>query len=69
MSISDQECTWWCCISSWIKGEISSNHSLDISQSWCPSKSGDYFVETFVWNSLTDPTPLSAPRRTSFFVE
>lgn len=54
---------------SWIKGEISSNQSLDVSQSWTPSKLGSYSVETFVWKSLTDPTPLSPSQSTEIFVE
>jgi len=44
---------------SWIQGEISSKQSLDVSQSWIPKKSGIYEIETFVWNSINDPTALS----------
>jgi hypothetical protein len=44
---------------SWIQGEISSKQSLDVSQSWVPKKSGIYEIETFVWNSINDPTALS----------
>ncbi len=44
---------------SWIQGEISSQQNLNISQSWTPKKSGIYKIETFVWNSINDPTPLS----------
>jgi len=44
---------------SWIQGEISSQQSLDVSQSWIPKKSGVYKIETFVWNSINDPTALS----------
>ncbi len=44
---------------SWIRGEISSQQSLDVSQSWIPKKSGVYKIETFVWNSINDPTALS----------
>ena len=44
---------------SWIQGEISSQQSLDVSQSWIPKKSGVYTIETFVWNSINDPTALS----------
>ncbi len=54
---------------SWITGEISSNQNLDVSQSWTPSKTGDYIIETFVWKSLNDPTPLSPPKSHSVFVE
>jgi hypothetical protein len=44
---------------SWVQGEISSNQILDVSQSWIPKKSGDYQIETFVWNSINDSTALS----------
>ena len=54
---------------SWITGEISPNQSLDISQSWMPSKLGSHFIETFVWTSLTDPTPLSQSQSIEIFVE
>ena len=44
---------------SWIQGEINSQQSLDVSQSWIPKKSGIYEIETFVWSSINDPTVLS----------
>jgi hypothetical protein len=44
---------------SWIQGEVSSQQSLDVSQSWIPKESGVYKIETFVWNSINDPTALS----------
>jgi hypothetical protein len=44
---------------SWIQGEISSQQSLDVSQSWIPKKSGIYKIETFAWSSIDDPTALS----------
>jgi len=44
---------------SWVQGEISSQQSLDVSQSWIPKKSGVYTIETFVWNSINDHTALS----------
>ncbi|ABX12246.1 hypothetical protein [Nitrosopumilus maritimus] len=46
---------------SWIQGQLSYGQNLDVSQSWIPKNSGDYFVETFVWTSLKDPTALSDP--------
>ena len=54
---------------SWIIGQISPNQTLDVSQSWMPKKSGQYFIETFVWESLGDASPLSQPLSTSIFVE
>ena len=44
---------------SWVQGEISPLQSLDISQSWTPTKSGIYEIETFVWNSINNPTAMS----------
>jgi len=54
---------------SWIQGELSSKQRLDVSQSWIPEKSGVYYIETFVWNSLNDPIPLSNLMSTSITVE
>ena len=44
---------------SWIQGELSANQTLKVSQSWMPDSTGDYKVETYVWNSLTDTLPLA----------
>jgi hypothetical protein len=44
---------------SWIQGELSPGQILDVSQSWIPKKSGEYQIETFVWNSIHDSTALS----------
>ncbi len=44
---------------SWIQGELSPLQTLDVSQSWIPKKSGIYEIETFVWNSINDPTAMS----------
>ena len=49
---------------SWIQGEINPNQILDVSQSWLPKESGTYEIETFVWNSISNPLPLS-PRMSS----
>ena len=54
---------------SWIQGELSPQQSLDVSQSWIPTKSGTYQIETFVWNSLGDPMVLSPVMSTSIVVE
>ena len=54
---------------SWIQGELTSNQSLDVSQSWLPQKSGIYQIETFVWSSLNDPLVLSQSRSASITVE
>lgn len=53
---------------SWIQGEISANQNLDISQSWIPQETGNYTIETYTWNSLTNASPLSSSLSTSVFV-
>lgn len=54
---------------SWIQGELSSAQSLDVSQSWTPKTSGNYKIETFVWNSIAEPTGLAPIMSTLITVE
>jgi len=54
---------------SWIQGELTSNQSLDLSQSWTPTAAGNYSIETFVWNSLEDQTPLSPKSSSSHIIQ
>ena len=54
---------------SWIQGELTSNQSLEVSQSWTPTESSNYTIETFVWNSLKDPVPLSPNLSLSYLVQ
>ncbi|MGI9567165.1 MAG: hypothetical protein ACR2LL_09165 [Nitrosopumilus sp.] len=54
---------------SWIQGELSSNQSLDVSQSWTPKKSGTYHIETFVWDSLNIPVAVSPSVSTQIAVK
>ena len=54
---------------SWIQGKLSPNQILDISQSWIPTKSGNYILETYVWNSLNDLIPLSPAISTLIIVD
>ena len=54
---------------SWIRSQISPMQTLELSQSWIPNSPGNYSVESFVWNSLEDPTVLSPPLSTSIVVE
>ena len=54
---------------SWILGELSSNQSLDLSQSWIPTEFGNYSIETFVWNSLQDQTSLSPNSAMSYLIQ
>lgn len=44
---------------SWVTGQLQPNQNLDLSQSWAPQQSGTYFIETFVWDSLSDANALS----------
>jgi len=53
---------------SWIQGEITASQDLDISQSWIPPQTGNYSIETYTWNSLTNAAPLSPSLSTSVFV-
>ena len=54
---------------SWIQGKLSPKQELEVSQSWNPSESGNYTVETFVWSSLTNPLPLSPTLKQDYFIE
>ncbi|MCH9659257.1 hypothetical protein K0U27_11340 [archaeon] len=54
---------------SWIQGELTSNQSLDLSQSWIPTKANNYFIETFVWKSLNDKISLSPNSALSYLID
>ena len=54
---------------SWIQGQLAPLQELELSKSWTPALSGDYTVETFVWNSLTDSIPLSDKVANTYFVQ
>jgi len=54
---------------SWIQGQLSPKQILDISLSWIPEKSDTYFLETYVWNSLNELTPMSPPTFTTILVD
>ena len=54
---------------SWIQGQLSSKQILDVSLSWIPEKSDTYFLETYVWNSLNELTPMSSPTFTTILVD
>ena len=53
---------------SWVQGELSPGQTLDVSQSWTPKKSGNYVVDTFVWNSMTNLAALSPSMSTSISI-
>lgn len=54
---------------SWIEGIMSENQNFEVSQSWNPTEAGNYTVETFVWNSLSESIPLSPLLKQSYFIE
>ena len=54
---------------SWIGGQLTPNQDLEVSQSWSPTKSGKYSIETFVWSSLSNPLPLSDTLKKDYFIE
>ena len=54
---------------SWIQGKLSPTQILDISQSWLPQKPDTYLLETYVWNSLNELTPMSPPTSTIITVD
>jgi hypothetical protein len=45
------------------------NQSFTVSQSWTPKESGQYTVQTFVWDGLLFPTPLTKVVQTQVTVE
>jgi len=54
---------------SWIQGELAPNQDLEVSQSWSPSKTGNYTIESFVWTSLSEAIPLSPILKETYVIE
>jgi hypothetical protein len=54
---------------SWLTARFDAGSVMEISQSWIPKQSGQYTIESFVWKSLTDPTPLSQIMMQTVLVE
>jgi hypothetical protein len=54
---------------SWMSGELSGYQNLDVSQSWLPKNSGEFLIESFVWNSLEDQIALSQSMSTIIIIE
>lgn len=52
-----------------LSASILPNQSFTVSQSWMPEKSGQYSVQTFVWQSLSIPTPITKVIQTQITVE
>ena len=53
---------------SWMTGAMVSKQSMDASQSWIPNHKGKYTIETFVWSSLANPTPLAKKQALEFTI-
>ena len=52
-----------------LSAAILPNQSFTVSQSWIPKESGQYTVQTFVWDSLLFPTPMTKVVQTQVAVE
>lgn len=44
---------------SWITGSLPISETLNVAQSWIPEKVGNFTAEVFLWESISNPTPLS----------
>jgi hypothetical protein len=53
---------------SWMTGTMVPGQFMDASQSWIPHNKGKYTIETFVWDSVSDPMPLAPRKMTEFTV-
>ncbi len=52
-----------------LSASILPNQSFTVSQSWIPKESGQYTVQTFVWDGLLLPTPVTKVMQTQVTVE
>jgi hypothetical protein len=52
-----------------LSASILPNQSFTVSQSWIPKESGQYTVQTFVWDGLLFPTPMTKVVQTHITVE
>jgi len=46
---------------SWLTGSLSPRQSFSPAQLWIPKESGNYQIQVFVWESITNPEALSSP--------
>jgi hypothetical protein len=53
----------------WITGTLSGSQSFSPALSWIPTESGSYTATAFVWESVSNPTALSASVSTTITVE
>ncbi|MEW6589027.1 MAG: hypothetical protein AB1299_07690 [Thermoproteota archaeon] len=54
---------------SWLTARLDAGAVMEVSQSWLPKQKGEYTIESFVWKSLTDATPLSQTQTQTVVVE
>jgi len=43
---------------SWIKSSINPGQIVSVAQSWLPEEDGNYNIEAFVWEDISNPMPL-----------
>jgi len=53
----------------WITGTLAPGQSFSPSLSWIPTAAGTYTATAFVWESVDNPTALSAPVATTVIVK
>ena len=46
---------------SWMEGVLTTDHIVSPTISWVPEKPGKYFITTFFWESIGNPTALAPP--------
>lgn len=44
---------------SWFQSTLNANQASTVAQSWMPEEKGRFTIETFVWENLSNPTPLT----------
>jgi len=53
---------------SWLTGELPASSTFKAGQSWVPEQTGEYFIETFLWQSIDNPVPLAPPKTMSITI-
>lgn len=54
---------------SWIEGVLVTNHVVSPTISWIPPKPGTYYITTFFWESIGNPTALGPPNQIEITVK
>jgi len=52
----------------WLTITLNAKEMVRLSVNWMPELEGEYTLETFVWDDISSPTPLSPPQTVSFTV-